>query len=344
MRCRSTRAVWARACAASRLSWAWLSSGRGSSFYRDPSSPLVALTQGILDLPVWFSAMFGPGDFALSLLYPASWVRLGCALVALPLFWLLWPGLLSSRASRFFALAFAFALVPGLCTQPTSRVLLGASFGALGWIACSIVQGRVTESARGRWTARVLLTIHIGFAGLLFVPLLASTQSFARGTSRILEQVEPGRDVLILQAPVELLSNYVLLAGGLAVDSASAPRRVQHLYTGASALWAERIDARTLEIEAERGWGFVPMERIFCTPEDAPHAGSEVRLRAFTARVLTSTADGMPRRVRFTFPSELEAAERLWLTWQGNQVVRWTPPGIGQRTRIAPLSFFAALR
>jgi hypothetical protein len=288
--------------------------------------------------------MFGPGDFALSLLYPAIWVRLGCALLALPLLWLLWPGLWSSRASRFFAIAFALALAPGLCTQPTARVLLGASFGALGWIACSIVDGRSRGSARGRWTARVLLAIHVGFAGLLFVPLLGSTQSFAKGTERILEKIEPGRDVLIVQAPVELLSNYVLLAGGLSAQSASAPRSVQHLYTGASELWVERIDARTLEIEAERGWGFVPMERIFCTPEDAPRAGSEIRLRAFTAHVLNSTADGMPRRVRFTFASELEAAERLWLTWQGSRVVRWTPPGIGQRTRIAPLSFFAALR
>jgi hypothetical protein len=331
------------------LSWAalYIALGaglRGSSFYRDPSSPLFALTEGLLDLPIWFSTMFGPGEFALSLLYPALWVRLGCALASLGLGWLLWPALRTSPAARFFALAFLLCLVPLLFTLPTARVLIGPSFGAFGWVACSVTAGRAEGSARGRWTARVLLSLHVVLAALLFVPVLDATQQFANGTERILEQAAPGRDVIIMQAPVELLSNYALLAADMRTSARAAPHTIQLLYTGSSELWVERSDARTLEVEVARGWGYVPIERIFCTPEDAPRLGSEVRLAAFSARVLASTVDGMPQRVRFVFPTALEAEGRQWLTWQDNRVVPWQPPAIGARVRLAPLVFLTALR
>jgi hypothetical protein len=317
---------------------------RGSSFYRDPSSPVQAFAQGVLDLPIWFSAMFGLGDFALALLQPALWVRLAALLVALCLSWLLWPALKTSRACRFFALAFLLCLAPVLCTLPTARVLIGSSFGALGWVACSVVAARTDASLRGRLTARTLLAFHLWLAPLLFVPALGATQSFANGTTRILAAIKPARDVIIVRAPVELLSNYVLLASTQRSRLATAARSVHHLYTGASALWAERVDPRTLEVEVERGWGYVPIERIFCAVADLPRTAQEVRLGAFTARVLSSTPDGLPKRVRFTFPTALESSERQWLSWDQNRVVPWTPPALGQRVSLPPLSFIAALR
>lgn len=316
----------------------------GSSFYRDPSSPLFALTQGMLDLPVWFWAMFGPGDFALSVLQPALWVRAGCLLASLPLLWLLWPAIRSSAASRFFALAFLLSLAPLLCTQPSARALIGASFGGLGWVASSVVAARAQTGARARWTQRIFWALHIACAALTFLPALGSIRAFANGTARIVDQVEPGRDVVLVQAPFELLSNYVLLSTDLRTRTGAAPRSLHHLYTGASALWVERVDARTLDVEVDRGWGYVPIERVFCTAEDMPRSGAEVRLSAFTARVLRSTAQGMPARVRFTFPSALEANGRQWLTWEDNRVVPFRPPALGKRVRLAPRSFFAALR
>jgi hypothetical protein len=320
---------------------------RGSSFYRDPSAPLAMLGQGMLDLPIWFADMFGPGSMAFPLLYPALWVRLGALLVALPLLFLLWPALKASAECRFFALAFALCLLPVLFTLPTSRVLLGASFGGLGWIACSIELARAEHaperSARKAWTRRTLLGLHVVLAGLLFVPTLGSTQPFANGTTRIIAKLEPGRDVILVQAPVELLNHYALLATGVRSYTGPVPRSLHPLYAGASALWAERVDAFTLDLEVARGWGYVPMERIFGAPEDAPRAGSERSVASFRARVLESTGEGMPRRVRFTFRSPLEAQEHQWLTWQGSEVVTWTPPAIGQRVELAPLSFFEAL-
>jgi hypothetical protein len=180
--------------------------------------------------------------------------------------------------------------------------------------------------------------------GLAFVPGLGGTQSLAYGTAQIVGAVESGREVVLLQSPLELLGNFALAAIDTSARSAAAPRRLHQLYTGSSELWIERIDARTLDVEAGEGWGRTPVERLFCAPERMPRAGSEVRLQAFAASVLQSDAHGMPRRVRFRFPTVLESAERQWLAWVGNRVVPWTPPQQGQRVRVAPLALGRALQ
>jgi hypothetical protein len=317
---------------------------RGSSFYRDPSAPVSALGQGLLDLPVWFADLLGPGGLPFALLYPSSWVRLGALLITLGLVWLLLPALRASRECRFFALATLLCLGPLLFTQPTSRVLLGPSFGALGWAACSIAAGRGAADRRSRWGARVLLACHLVWAAPLFLAGLGATETFAYGTQSISALIVPGRDVVIVQSPVEMLSNQVLAITSVRARAHAAPHSLHQLYSGASQLWVERIDARTLEIEVERGWGHVVMERVFCAAEDMPVADSERSLGAFTARVLQSNADGMPRRVRFVFPTPLESPQRQWLSWEQNRVVPWIPPRQGQRVSLTPLSFFRALR
>jgi hypothetical protein len=317
---------------------------RGTSVFRDPSAPVDTLLQGVLDLPVWFATLTGMSGFPWMLLYPTEIVRLWALPIGLFLLWLLFPELRSSRECRFFALASLFCLIPVMFTLPNSRVLLGSSFGALGWIACHIAAGRAADTARGRWGARLMLALHLWIAGLTFGPALGTTQSAAYGTSQIMNAVQPGRDVVLLQSPVELLSNHVLLALGTRARAAESPRSLHQLYTGTSELWVERIDAQTLEVEAILGWGRIPIERMLCAADRMPRAGSEVRLRTFTARVLESNADGMPQRVRFVFPTPLESPERQWLAWEGNRVVPWTPPREGERMRIAPLSRFEALQ
>lgn len=315
---------------------------RGSSFYRDPSAPLSALSQGLLDLPIWFAQLVGPGSFPFSLLYPALWVRLGALPLALLFAWLLWPALRRSAQCRFFALAMLLCFGPGLCTLPQPRVAVGAGFGALGWIACCIVEARVHTALRERVAANLMLAIHLWLSALLFVPSLSSTEAFAKSTRALVEMVQPGRNVVVLHAPLELLSNYAHFN----IDHdrpTETPRSMHFLYTGGSPLWVTRVDERTLEVEAERGWGAVPIERIFCQPEDMPRLGSRVKLAPFEAQVVAATADGRPRRVRFVFPTPLDAPERQWLTWEGNRVVPFTLPKQSQRVQLTPLPFLQTL-
>lgn len=316
---------------------------RGSSFYRDPSSPFSTLGQGLLDLPLWLVDALGPSGVPAALLFPPHWARLAALPVAALFLWLLLPAL-KTRESRFFACAFGLSLAPLFSTLPTARVLIVPSFGALGWVASAIADARARSGARARWTGRSLLTVHLGLAALVFVPALGSTQSFANGTQRILRHVEPHKDVILVQAPIELLSNYALMVSTLPERAASAPRSIQHLYTGSSPLRVERVDSHTLELVVERGFGHVPIERVFCAKDDLPRVGSEVQLPAFKARVLESTPDGRPARVRFTFSTPLESSERVWLSWQDNHPVRWTPPALGKSAHIEPASFFASLR
>jgi hypothetical protein len=330
------------------LCWAalYLSLGcglRGSSFYRDLTHPFSTLMQGLLDLPVWFVELYGPSGYPFSLFYPPLWVRLASLPVALGLLALLWPSLRSSRGCRFFALASLLSLAPLLCTLPTARVLIGPSFGALGWVACAIDGARTRGAGLERLRVRVLFGIHVVLALLLFIPNSGATQAFANGSGALVRQSELDRELIVLATPMELLANFALLELDTKSRASAKPRGIHQLYTGSSRLRVERIDARTLDMEAERGWGHAAMERIFCRPEDMPRAGSEVRLPAFTARVLTSTPEGLPKRVRFVFPSPLEAPERKWLVWEGTQVVPWRPPAVGAGAELAPLSFMRAL-
>jgi hypothetical protein len=317
---------------------------RGSSFYRDPATPVDSLLQGMLDLPVWTVDLVGIGGYPFSLLYPARSVRLATLPIALLLLWLLLPSLRRSQSARFYALAALLSLVPLLHTLPTSRVLLGPSFGALGWVGCAIAEGWSAAGRRDRWSARFLFGAHVVIAALLFVPALGVTESFAYGTRVLSAASPPHRDVVLVRSPIELLSHYTMLTRTTAAAKATAPRTLHQLYTGASALWFERIDDKTLDIGAERGWGYVPIERIFCAPDDMPRAGSEVRLATFTARVLASNAAGMPERVRFVFPTALESDTRQWLIWEGARAVPWTPPRVGERLTVGPLPFAGALR
>ena len=54
-----------------------------------------------------------------------------------------------------------------------------------------------------------------------------------------------------------------------------------------------------------------------------------------SVRVLQSTADAMPKVVRFSFASVLEDPMRGWLIWLGRAPERWTPPAIGEHAVIA---------
>ncbi|HTU57451.1 MAG TPA: hypothetical protein VMF89_03440 [Polyangiales bacterium] len=316
---------------------------RGSSLYRELSSPLSTSIEGLLDLPIWVVELFGPSGYPFSLFFPALWVRLGALPVALGLLTLLWPALRASRACRFFALATLLSLAPLLCTLPTGRVLIGPSFGALGWVACAIDAARAQGTGLDRLRVRVLLGIHLVLALLMFVPTSGGTQGFANGSAQLVQHAQRDRELIVLATPMELLSNFALLELDTKGRTVHKPRAIHQLYTGQSALRVERIDARTLDMEVARGWGYNVIERVFCRTEQMPRAGSEVRLPSFTARVLSSTPEGMPQRVRFIFPTALEDPARKWLVWRDKRVVPWQPPTLGAREEIAPISFMRAL-
>jgi hypothetical protein len=258
------------------------------------------------------------------------------------LLWLVWPAAWVSKESRFFALVTVLGIVPAFLTTPQDRVLIGAGFGAFGWIATTLSAGEAKSSTRHR-LARVLLRgCHIWLAGVMFIPMLAAQYRFELASDALRAVSPPDRVVVLLNTPVELIANYV--AGKIDREHGDKPRAIHQLYSGASELWIERIDDRTIDMTATRGWGYVPLERIFCAEADMPKVGEERRMVGMTARTLASTPTGMPQRVRFSFEAPLESAAHTWLVWtESGQPSPWQPPAVGQRVRVAPLNLLKAL-
>jgi hypothetical protein len=320
------------------------------SWYLELSSPARVLAHGVLNLPLTVTSLLGPSMIAFSIFEPLWKARALLLPIALGLLWLAWPALWSSKASRFFGLVTALAALPSFLTVPQDRVLIGAGFGALGWIATAIAQSEAISGVSGISAARhkvarvVLRGCHIWMAAVLFIPMLAAQYGFEVGAQTLRAAAKPERTVVLINTPVELLAMYTAAMIDLEHDPARRPNAIHQLYAGGSELWVERTGVRAIELTATRGWGYVPVERIFCRPSDMPRAGDERRVRGMTVRTLEVNHQGMPQRVRFTFDAPLESGALQWLVWtDAGHPVPWQPPAIGQRARIAPLSLIEAL-
>jgi hypothetical protein len=319
---------------------------RGSGWYRDArSEPLDVLVQGALDMPVWLFSQLGLSIASIGVAFPQTWTRVVAALLLLPIVPLLLPALRARRQARFFALAMLLAIVPLWTTVAQDRVLLGASFGGFGLIACSLQELAARADRYARVGRRALIAGHLVIAPLLFAPL-ADSLTATDNASRALAGALPARaggDVVVVNLPLEMLTMY-----GRSVRErehpGSSPATLQQLYAGSSALIVRRIDARTLELEAEHGWGAAPTEQVFTTARHLrARARSGPQLRAMRVRVMATTPDGRPARVRFAFPSALESPERTWLCWSGSRPVPFRPPAIGEDVRLPALSLFSSM-
>lgn len=314
---------------------------RGSGWYRSLSQPFDVLAQGVLDLPLWLAGAFGPGNVDV-----AASTSLGTArLIALPIAVLfvacLVPSVRASRECRFFALGALGCIAPMFTTVPQDRLLVGASFGAFGWIGTFLVHtAQAVQPAWLRYSRRLHLGVHACLAPLLF-PIAASNPQLMQNTNLALVNAAPAdREVVLVDSPAETIAyyaNHTLRARG------AVPRSLHQLYAGRSDLVFERIDERTLDVHAALGWGSTPYETFFASRSDLPRVGSLRRAGEMQIRILEANSDGRPTRVRFEFPDALESPHRVWLTWDGRGPVPWTPPQLGQRAFVAGQSVMSAL-
>ncbi|MFM2416138.1 MAG: hypothetical protein RL385_861 [Pseudomonadota bacterium] len=315
-----------------------------TSWYLEPAAPWHVLVEGIANVPLYLTSLLGPSVIAFSVVAPLWQARLLLLPVAACLLWMLWPALWSSRSSRFFGLVTALGTLPAFLTVPQDRVLIGASFGAFGWIASALHSREGAQSLRQRCTRRVLLACHVWIAAAMFVPMLAAQTRFEVASQAITALAKPDRVVVLINTPVELLANYTVAEIARAGVPSPPPRAVHQLYTGGSELSVERTDARTLEVTAARGWGYLPVERIFCAADELPQAGEQRRVHGMSIRVLESTPEGAPSRVRFTFDQTLESDTLQWLAWtEAGKPTPFQPPAVGEHLRIAAMSLLKAL-
>ena len=316
----------------------------GTSWYRDISEPFATLEAGLLDLPVWLTSLLGPSVASALILVPATTTRLISLPVASALVALLWKHALRSPERRFLALGALLCLPPLFGTLPQDRVLLGASFGAFGLLASFIAEALQHGGRALRVAAYSLALLHGVLAPLGFGTALRATQGIEAASQTIVDAIQRDQhqDIVLLNTPLELLSMY---AGVITREERGLPINTLHaLYSGNSALTVERADANTLQVRAERGWGRIPFQRIFCAARDMPRTGDERALRGMHVSVLETNAAGMPLTVRFRFTDSLESRQRMFYVWQQAGLVRWRPPAIGERLSLPAVEPFALLR
>jgi hypothetical protein len=236
-----------------------------------------------------------------------------------------------TRENAFFSLGALCCLPPLFTTHPQERLLLTASFGAFGLLANFIDVAASHPRRLVRGTRKVLIGLHVVLAPLTFFVTLNQTLPLEHGVQAFAAAV-PARapkQVILVNSLLDIMG--VHASAVLGEDPArQRPKSLHQLYAGASRLVARRIDACTLELIADDGWGHVAMERTFSTAATMPRAGSELALESMQVLVRESTPDGRPKRVQFRFPTPLEAPDRLWLAWQGYKPVPWNPPAIGE--------------
>lgn len=308
---------------------------RDSVWYRDPvNAPLDVLVQGIADLPIWLVSQLG-GDVASAALVMPQWLaRLLGLLFFLPLLALLVIPLRDYVQARFFATGMLLSCLLLFATVPQDRLLLAASFGGFGWLACLI--GGLSEQASGlvRGSAAALRLPHLFFAPLAFIPTLGGVAAID-GAAQALAQAVPEagvRQAIAVNLPLELLTN--------AAWSARGGERVplHQLYAGFSTLRATRPDARTLELSTEDSWCTRPLERMFTSAHSMPGTGEVRAVDGMRAIVLAVDPAGRPNRVRFEFPDALESPGRIWLVWDERRPRPWQPPAIGAEVEVPSAS------
>jgi hypothetical protein len=308
---------------------------RGASWYRDPvTAPLDTLLQGLADLPLWLVSQLG-GDVASAavVLTPAV-ARSLAVLFFVPLLLLLLPPLAASKAARFFATGMLLSCLLLFATVPQDRLLLAASFGGFGWLACFMCGVGEHASALLRSSAIALRVPHLFFAPLGFIPMLGGVAAIDGAAQSLAQEVEQSgaSQAIVVNLPAELMTNAVW-------SIRNAPDVfLYQLYAGFSKLTATRPDDHTLEIVAEDSWSTRPLERMFTTRRALPGLHAVRAVEGMRATVLGVDSGGLPNHVRFEFENALESPGRVWLVWEGRRPTRWRPPAIGARVEVPSAS------
>jgi hypothetical protein len=316
---------------------------RGTTLYRDLGAPWSVLGQGLLDLPVWIFALLGPSFANFSLSLPSMSMRVAALLLLVPLGLWVWPALRRHPLGGFFALGALLCVPPLFTTLPQDRLLIAASFGAFGLIACAFELLRQRSTRLRRWGAYAFAGMHLVLAPCLFVLGLSTIAWMARPNERVFDALQNagGQEVVLLNAPSDWLPPAVF---SMLYDAdVRLPASFHQLYSGAGRMLIERLEPNSLEITISRGWGGLPYESMVSSSvRGLPRVGDVFPLANMRVRVLAATAEGLPERVRFEFPTPLEASARRWYVWSGKTLAAWSPPAVGERIELPPLNIVEA--
>lgn len=299
----------------------------GSALYIDPGAdPLRFALTALERLPLLAVAnvVAAPVDVAFILPpLPYRAVVVLCWGITLLLAWWLYPVVRDRSTARFFALATVLALVPSCATVPSGRLLMFATFGAMGLFAEAIAYGprapaRVALAIR-LWAAPILLVVgnfQMPIAGVLIDRFAASIPN------------DPGlveQELILVTCFDATGSTYVALKRQL--TGLPVPKHTHVMAVGDQEVSVARIDDRTLVVRPRDGFLADKLSRIF---RGTPFAvGDKVVWVHATIEVVELTADRRPAAARFTFAEPLESPRYRWMKFEGPALVPFAPPAVG---------------
>lgn len=330
-----------------RVTYSGLGYGtEGSGLYIDPvADPAEFLWRLPARMAVLLLGLLALPDAMIWSLTPApqSHIQLTVAVVFLVVFFLaIRPLLRRSPEARFLLLGSVLAAIPGCATLPMDRLMMYASFGALGLVSMLLADlaGGKVDGVHA-WF-RSPLALLLVFAQFIVAPigLVAGTQHI-----RIMNKVLNGSNPSI---PVDLPSGTRvvavntpndLLGGSLPIHRSSRGLPlVQHwwwLYSGMRDVTVERRDERSLVLRPQGGYFTAPWSDIFRLPAAHPiHAGDTFGLEGLHIKVLSATETGSPTEVLFQFDVPLEDKTLRFVTWQNGTYVPFVLPAVGETVHV----------
>jgi hypothetical protein len=332
-----------------RLAYSSLGHGtEGSGLYIDPvADPVEFLKRLPAYMAVLLLGLLALPDAALWSLTPppASHVQLAAAVIFLAAFgWAVLPLLRKRPEARFMLLGSVLAIVPGCATLPMDRLMMYASFGALGLVAlllADLAQGQ--DHARGsRAWLRSPLVVLLILSHFLVAPLglVAGTQhlwimnNILNGSNPSIPLDLPASTRLVaVNTPNDLLGSSLPI-----YRSSRREPLVQHwwwLYSGMENVTIERRSVNSLVVRPNGGYFTAPWSDIFRMPASAPmKAGDRVGLDGLQIEVLAATPGGAPAEVRFDFDVPLEDPSLYFVTWRNGAYEPFSLPAPGETVQV----------
>lgn len=273
--------------------------------------------------------------------------------LGLPAWWLARP--LWSDAERrtvaWTALGSFGALIPLAAILPSTRALALAALGPAVFVASvGVAAARACRPWPASWSLRLRALALLGLGGLALHQHLWTDAAWARAqiagigsTGRSYQRFHEDavglplqdRHVVVIAAPGLVTG----LHGAWIMHLLDGPKaRSWHaLSIGERRLLVRRFDERTLEISTvARAMHDQPQETLFRPPPEALHAGDEVDVGVFVAKVVHEREGQGPASVQFVFDRPLSDDGLVFLVGGPSGLERFEVPAVGRAVAVAP--------
>lgn len=331
----------------------------GSGLAVDPvHDPLGFASAVVVRLPVLLVAQLAVPPSDVWELFPAlsPWLQpavYGVALLLLGgILWLLRPAFREPQV-RFWAAGTVLATLPACSQVPSDRLLLFAGVGAQALVARVIGALLVREewTAAPRTRARgtllggaALVVLHLGIAPV-WLPARARGAAHVRTLVLHGERTVPAtpevtqKTVVLVNPPADAFAGYLPMYR--AASGIPRPSRLRWLVTGATAATIERVDDRTLRVNADDGFLSLASERMQRSAANPMLVGYTVRLSGMSVAVTAETADHRPKEILASFDAPLDDPKFLFLAWsEADEGFRsFQIPRVGESVRLPALDF-----